>query len=113
MSTQENDTTTERTARPERASRTRQTNRSSRTGRYRQSRRTSRKVCPFCVSKAKYIDYKKPELLRPYLTEFGLIQARRKTGVCARHQRMLARAVKRARFLALLPMSPSHNLHSH
>ncbi len=70
--------------------------------------RSSRKVCSFCVSHAKYIDYKKPEALRPYLTDLGLIQSRRKTGVCARHQRMLARAVKRARHLALLPVAPVH-----
>jgi len=76
--------------------------------RYKRRGRSSRKVCSFCVSHAKYIDYKNPDALRPYLTDLGLIQSRRKTGLCARHQRMLARAVKRARHLALLPMAPAH-----
>lgn len=61
------------------------------------------RVCSFCVDKIDYIDYKKPELLSSYITAHGKIYSRRRTGTCARHQRFLARAIKRARFLALLP----------
>jgi small subunit ribosomal protein S18 len=61
------------------------------------------RVCPFCAQKAKTIDYKNVELLRRYLTDHGKIRARRKVGTCARHQRVLAAAIKRARHVALLP----------
>ncbi len=61
-----------------------------------------RRICAFCVEK-KEIDYKDYETLRRYLTEHGRIRPRRQTGTCARHQRMLAIASKRARHLALLP----------
>jgi small subunit ribosomal protein S18 len=67
-----------------------------------------RRVCEFCVSKAEDIDYKSIDLLRGYITERGKILSRRKTGACARHQRMLAVAIKRARFLALLPYVSSY-----
>ena len=62
-----------------------------------------RKVCNFCVEKAESIDYKDVAKLRKYLTESGKILPRRMTGVCARHQRELAVAVKRARQMALIP----------
>ncbi|HUS94596.1 MAG TPA: 30S ribosomal protein S18 [Patescibacteria group bacterium] len=62
-----------------------------------------RRICAFCVEKASYIDYKDYELLRRYLTEHGRIRPRRQTGTCAKHQRGLAKAIKRARHLALLP----------
>ena len=61
------------------------------------------KICAFCVDKVDYIDYKQYETLRRYLTEHARIKPRRQTGTCARHQRGLAVAVKRARHLALLP----------
>lgn len=61
------------------------------------------RVCPFCAQKTKAIDYKNVELLRHYLTDHGKIKARRKVGTCARHQRALATAIKRARHVALLP----------
>ena len=67
-----------------------------------------RKICSFCVSKAKEIDYKDPSKLRPYISDRGKIEPRRKTGVCAKHQRSLAVAIKRARYLALLPYVPTH-----
>ena len=70
--------------------------------------RYRRKVCPFCIEGVKYIDYKNPDALRPYLDEMGKILGRRKTGVCAKHQRRLAVAIKRARHLALLPFAPQH-----
>ena len=62
-----------------------------------------RRVCSFCVDKVDYIDYKKSDLLLTYITAHGKIVSRRRTGTCAKHQRRLAMAIKRARFLALLP----------
>jgi small subunit ribosomal protein S18 len=61
--------------------------------------------CPFCSDKGQTIDYKHPEMLRRFVTDDGKIRPRRQTGVCARHQRELARAIKRARHLALLPFT--------
>ena len=65
------------------------------------------KVCPFCADKLE-IDYKNVSRLRRYVSERGRIEARRRTGVCAKHQRRLAVAIKRARYLALLPYTPDH-----
>ena len=65
-----------------------------------------RKGCRCCVDHVKYIDYKKVEAFRRYLTDRYKIEARRKTGVCAKHQRGLATAIKRARHLAMVPFSP-------
>ncbi len=62
-----------------------------------------RKVCKFCAEKIDYIDYKDPKLLLPFVPERGKIQPRRISGTCASHQRKLARAIKRARQLALIP----------
>ncbi len=62
-----------------------------------------RKVCNFCVDKATSIDYKDVNKLRKYISESGKILPRRMTGVCARHQRELAVAIKKARQMALLP----------
>lgn len=62
-----------------------------------------RKVCKFCQEKIDYIDYKDPKLLLPFVPERGKIQPRRISGTCATHQRKLARAIKRARQLALIP----------
>ena len=73
---------------------------------YRDRRR--RKVCNFCVDKAEAIDYKEVNRLRRYLSERAKIEPRRKTGTCARHQRMLTVALKRARHVALLPSAPQH-----
>jgi small subunit ribosomal protein S18 len=73
---------------------------------YRDRRR--RKVCNFCVDKAESIDYKEVNRLRRYLSERAKIEPRRKTGTCARHQRMLTVALKRARHVALLPTAPQH-----
>ena len=67
-----------------------------------------RKVCAFCVSKAKAIDYKDTAKLQSYISDRGKIQPRRRTGVCAKHQRSLAEAIKRARYIALLPYVPEH-----
>ena len=62
-----------------------------------------RKVCTFCVDKVTYIDYKDIARLRRHLSERGKIEPRRKLGTCARHQRSLTVAIKRARHVALLP----------
>ena len=67
-----------------------------------------RKVCSFCVDKATSIDYKDPAKLRRYVSDRGRIEGRRRTGTCAKHQRWLATALKRARHLALLPYAPEH-----
>jgi small subunit ribosomal protein S18 len=67
-----------------------------------------RRVCAFCVDKVKHIDYKEPAKLRRYVSDRGKIDPRRKTGTCARHQRMLTMALKRARHLALLPYTAQH-----
>lgn len=67
-----------------------------------------RKVCHFCVDNVKLIDYKEPAKLRRYISDRGKIEPRRKTGTCAKHQRALALAVKRARHLAFLPFVPAH-----
>jgi small subunit ribosomal protein S18 len=67
-----------------------------------------RKVCIFCVDKVKEIDYKDPTKLRRYISDRGRIEPRRKTGTCAKHQRRLSMALKRARHLALLPYTAEH-----
>jgi small subunit ribosomal protein S18 len=63
------------------------------------------RICQFCTEKVTSLDHKKVELFRRYVTEQGKIRNRRETGTCAKHQRMLARSVKRARHLALLPFA--------
>jgi small subunit ribosomal protein S18 len=64
-----------------------------------------KKVCRFCVDRVDYIDYKKAEILQPFVQERGKILPRRMTGTCARHQRWLTVAIKRARNIALLPFA--------
>lgn len=71
----------------------------------RQDRRRRRKVCSFCVEKAKSIDYKDVNRLKKYVTERGKIVPRRISGNCARHQRQLTTAIKRARLVALMPFT--------
>ena len=66
-------------------------------------RKARKKVCGFCVDKVENIDYKDIARLRRYMSERGKILPRRVTGTCARHQRELTDAIKRARHLALLP----------
>ena len=62
-----------------------------------------KKVCAFCQAKAESIDYKDVNTLKKYITEGGKILPRRMTGTCAKHQRLLASAIKRARIVDLLP----------
>jgi small subunit ribosomal protein S18 len=73
----------------------------------RRGRRFSRRprVCQFCADKTKVLDYKQIDLLKRYVTEQGKIRSRRETGACAKHQRMVAKAVKRARHMALIPFA--------
>ena len=66
-------------------------------------RRPRRKVCDFCSNKVEFIDYKDVNRLRRYISERGKISPRRMLGTCAKHQRQLAEAIKRARAIALLP----------
>lgn len=66
-------------------------------------RKARKKVCGFCVDKVENIDYKDIARLRRYMSERGKILPRRVTGTCARHQRELTVAIRRARHLALLP----------
>ena len=84
------ETKKEFTPRPERAERP-------------QRGRRRRKVCAFCVDKVEHVDYKDAGKLRKYMSERGKILPRRMTGTCARHQRQLTEAIKRARQVALLP----------
>lgn len=66
-------------------------------------RRSRRKVCQFCVDKCAHIDYKDIAKLRKCMTERGKIMPKRMSGTCAKHQRQVAMAIKRARVVALLP----------
>jgi small subunit ribosomal protein S18 len=68
-------------------------------------RRPKRKVCNFCADKLEIINYKDGMRLRKYISERGKILPRRISGTCARHQRALTVAVKRARIIALLPFA--------
>ena len=67
-----------------------------------------RKVCQFCVDKVT-IDYKDVQRIRRFVSEWGKIESRRKTGTCSPHQRQLSTAIKRARHLALLPYTGGHS----
>ena len=66
-------------------------------------RKPRKKACPFCVEKAQSIDYKEISKLRKFTSERGKIYPRRISGTCAKHQRQLTTAIKRARHVALLP----------
>ena len=61
------------------------------------------RICQFCTSKDLEIDYKNADLLKRYIDETGKIRPRRQSGACAKHQRVLAKAIKNARHIALLP----------
>ena len=65
--------------------------------------RPHKKVCNFCKNKVTHIDYKDVETLSKYITSNGKIASRHATGACAKHQREVAKAIKNARFMALLP----------
>ncbi|MGX7109004.1 30S ribosomal protein S18 [Facklamia miroungae] len=67
--------------------------------------RRRKKVCYFCANHIDYIDYKDTDLLKRFISEKGKILPRRVTGTCAKHQRTLTNAIKRARIMALLPFT--------
>jgi small subunit ribosomal protein S18 len=62
-----------------------------------------RKVCPVCEAGVRYVDYKDERLLSRFISDRGKILPRRISGMCARHQRQIGTAIKRARYLAMLP----------
>ena len=66
-------------------------------------KRIRKKVCPLCADKNLVLDYKNPEQLRKFINEKGKILPRRATGACAKHQRDITQAIKRARHIAILP----------
>ncbi len=68
-------------------------------------KKRKRRGCAFCLDKVEHIDYKDTKRLQKFLSERGKILPRRVTGTCAKHQRPLTQAVKRARAIALLPYS--------
>ena len=78
-------------------------NKSNGVGGGQMKRKPRKKVCQFCQENATSIDYKDISKLKKYVTERGKILPRRITGACAKHQRMVTRAIKRARSIALLP----------
>ncbi len=67
-----------------------------------------RRVCIMCADKISSVDYKNVTFLRRFISDRGRIETRRKTNACAKHQRALAAAIKRARHLALLPYTAEH-----
>ncbi len=67
-----------------------------------------RKVCRFCADKNLAIDYKNADLLKSFITERGKILPKRVTGTCAKHQRRLTTAIKKARIMALIPFTSGH-----
>ena len=66
-------------------------------------RKMRKKVCVMCANKDYVLDYKNPEQLKKFINEKGKILPRRMTGACAKHQRVIAEQIKRARYIALLP----------
>lgn len=95
----------ERGERPDRGDRMDRRGRGPGGGRGRFQRR---RICAFCVDKVDKIDYKDINLLRRFVSDTAQIDSRRRTGTCARHQRRVTEAIKRARFLALLPYTAEH-----
>ena len=67
-----------------------------------------RRVCIMCADKISVVDYKNASFLRRYVSDRGRIETRRRTSACAKHQRAIARAIKRARHLALIPYTAEH-----
>ncbi|MBL7022262.1 30S ribosomal protein S18 [Patescibacteria group bacterium] len=64
-----------------------------------------KRYCHFCTNSIKEIDFKNIQLLQRFLSSYGKIVPRKRSGVCSKHQRKLATAIKRGRFMALLPFS--------
>jgi small subunit ribosomal protein S18 len=85
--------------------RDRDRDRDKRGGKNQVVRRGKKKYCQFCADQTEYIDYKDIAMLRKFMSDRGKIRARRVTGNCTQHQRLVASAVKNAREMALLPYS--------
>ena len=68
-------------------------------------RKPKKKICSYCVDKIETVDYKQYDKLKRFVTERGKVLPRRISGNCARHQRQLTRAIKKARIMALLPFT--------
>jgi small subunit ribosomal protein S18 len=68
-------------------------------------RKPKKKICSYCVDKVESVNYKQYEKLKRFVTERGKVLPRRISGNCARHQRQLTRAIKKARIMALLPFT--------
>ncbi|MGE5297854.1 MAG: 30S ribosomal protein S18 [Acidobacteriaceae bacterium] len=68
---------------------------------------TTRKPCVFCMDKISFVDYKDTQFLRKFMSPHAKILSSTKTGTCGKHQRMVSRALKRARHMALLPFVSS------
>lgn len=66
-------------------------------------KRTKDKYCYFCVNQIDYVDYKDWQQIKKFTSSYGKIAPKRRSGVCSKHQRKLAMAIKRSRFMALLP----------
>lgn len=100
----ENTVNTERVERPERTEQPARENTGNNTGYNNRGRRMRKKVCSFCVDRTlESIDYKDTARLRRFVSERAKILPRRVTGTCAEHQRHLTNAIKRARYVALMP----------
>jgi len=83
--------------------------RERREGGGRGERTSRRKICQFCHDHVREIDYKDAgRFMKRYISDRGKIEPRRKTGTCAKHQRLLSRAIKEARQMALLPYTAEH-----
>ena len=68
-------------------------------------RKPKKKICSYCMDKIESVDYKQYEKLKRFVTERGKVLPRRISGNCAKHQRQLTRAIKKARIMALLPFT--------
>ncbi len=64
-----------------------------------------KKVCHFCINSIKEVDFKEVKTLQRFISSYAKVLPRKKTGVCSKHQRKLAQAIKRARLMALLPFT--------
>lgn len=75
---------------------------------FKDKKTVKKKYCRFCTDKSSIIDYKDEKLLKRFITDRGRIISRRLSGNCAKHQRQITSAIKRARFLAILPFVGEH-----
>lgn len=74
---------------------------------YQRQKKIEKRYCYYCVNDGKEVDFREPEILRHFISSFKKIAPRRRSGLCALHQRKVARAIKRAREMSLMPYCPS------